>query len=675
VKIFLSLAFSSSYLSEFFIPFTKYFVSSGLENPYNFFWKNGMTNSFPYPQFMLYTLSLFEYMFNWVPDTYKSLTLLVYRLPLLISDCVILLILLKWLKGHPLKVMLFYWLSPVLIYISYIHGQLDVIPVCLLFISLYALFKDRFLISGLFLGLSLAAKMTGLMAVPFFLVYFYLNKTRKKSCLIFLTTLVVCFVVINIPYASSHYFSMVFQNDQQSKLLHLSLDLMSGRTFYVIFFVYGILLFHSITFVTVNRDVFNMFLGFTFGSILLFIPPAPGWYFWFLPFLIYFCIKNEGKSYIIFFGLQTMYFIYFFIIPESDYFQLLLYSSGWKPSTDTIFSLLEKNNLNPYLIVNTIFTIFQTTLLFSCILIYQRGVQSFRQHKLTFQPYLIGIGGDSGVGKTTFSKIIESIFESKNVTHIKGDDMHKWERGAPEWETVTHLDPKANHLHQEYAYLSSLKKGKAVFRRYYDHTIGKFSDPIKLNPKKILLFDGLHPFYIERLRDLYNLKIFICPEKQLIQHWKIVRDQEKRGYSKEKVLDNLTRREKDSQKYIDVQSKYADILIEIFSEKTIQSIGDESEKLDYKLKLRFSNWIYLDSVINALKKEKNLTINQTHGDTDYQFLTIEGNVEFESLETIAEQFIPGLQDLGINRPIWPKNLFGVLALLVTYYMFLDIKSK
>ena len=48
----------------------------------------------------------------------------------------ILIILNSWLRGHSLnKLIWLYWFSPVLIYISYIHGQLDVIPIFFLFLS------------------------------------------------------------------------------------------------------------------------------------------------------------------------------------------------------------------------------------------------------------------------------------------------------------------------------------------------------------------------------------------------------------------------------------------------------------------------------------------------------------------------------------------------------------
>ena len=78
--------------------------------------------------------------------------------------------------------------------------------------------------------------------------------------------------------------------------------------------------------------------------------------------------------------------------------------------------------------------------------------------------------------------------------------------------------------------------------------------------ENLIIFEGLHPFYLSRQRQLYDLKIFIKPEKDLANHWKIIRDTLKRGYTKEKVLKTLQDREQDSKDFIESQSKYADIL-------------------------------------------------------------------------------------------------------------------
>ena len=45
--------------------------------------------------------------------------------------------------------------------------------------------------------------------------------------------------------------------------------------------------------------------------------------------------------------------------------------------------------------------------------------------------YIIGVSGESGVGKTTIAKIISLFYGVKNVTNISTDDLHKWDRKNP----------------------------------------------------------------------------------------------------------------------------------------------------------------------------------------------------------------------------------------------------
>ena len=60
--------------------------------------------------------------------------------------------------------------------------------------------------------------------------------------------------------------------------------------------------------------------------------------------------------------------------------------------------------------------------------------------------YIIGVSGDSGVGKTTLSNLISYLFNENNVLLLSGDDLHKWERNNPNWKTLTHFNPETNNL-------------------------------------------------------------------------------------------------------------------------------------------------------------------------------------------------------------------------------------
>jgi len=59
---------------------------------------------------------------------------------------------------------------------------------------------------------------------------------------------------------------------------------------------------------------------------------------------------------------------------------------------------------------------------------------------------LICISGSSGVGKTTVSKLIQSVLGSNESLILSGDDLNKWDRKNPIWDLTTHLNPSSNDL-------------------------------------------------------------------------------------------------------------------------------------------------------------------------------------------------------------------------------------
>ena len=118
LKLIVASFFASKYSSNFFLPFVEYFLNSSFSNPYKYF-ENSSEEIFPYPILMLFILSAPKAIFGWMASSsYFSVVLI--KLPLLIADVAIFFVLKSWLcHKHILKLILLYWFSPVLIYISY----------------------------------------------------------------------------------------------------------------------------------------------------------------------------------------------------------------------------------------------------------------------------------------------------------------------------------------------------------------------------------------------------------------------------------------------------------------------------------------------------------------------------------------------------------------------------
>lgn len=626
LKFCLAANFASEYLTKLFIPFLNFYVDSGFANPYQHYYNLQIYDAFPYPPLMLWIMSFAKLIFSKICGFSNDFDLIVYRIPLLLADVSILLVLIRWLKTENKKILYYYWFSPIIIFVNYIHGQLDVIPIAFLISSLYFLFKEKHITAFFILGLALATKTNILITVPFFVIY--LLRSRQTNFLKSFFSILVCvtvFLVLNMPYLFNDAFrQMVFFNTQQTKVFDLSYHFTNDLSFYIIPALYLMLLLTSFQFRIINRDVFVMFLGFTFGVMLIFIPPMPGWYFWILPFFIYFYIK-ESEGILVFFLLNIFYFMYFF------------YSA---------FNLSQ----------SLVFTVLQTTLILNCIQIYKTGVKANLDYKIKSKPYLIGVAGDSGAGKTTYSNLLLSIFGKKNTTIVRGDDMHKYERGHEMWNMVTHLNPKANHLHEEMNNALLLKQGQKVYRRLYDHSQGVFTLPKEIQSNKLIVFEGLHAFYLSKMQELLDLKVFIKPDESLRKAWKIERDTIQRNHKKEKVLEQLENRKEDSKKFIQRQEKFADIVI------SFSSIDQ------HELKFIFSNQFNVDSLIEALEICETLKINHYFED-EKQFLIFNGEVNKNIIEFLFYRLVPELDEVINIEPELESGFNGLIQLISTYCIF------
>ena len=669
-KVLVGTFFASFLLTDLFMPFVSFFVAD-LENPYKHFLDVNTPQNFPYPALMLFIMSapvFIAEIFVDLESLPQQVSFLIYRLPLLLADFGILFILNSWIESKSQKKLIWlYWFSPVLFYISYIHGQLDVIPIFFLFFSLNFLFKQKIFLAGLIFGFAISTKTMVILSLPFIVLFLLSKEENIRNTFTFLMISLVFFFLVNSPFIFDPSFQdMVLNNDDQNRIFELSFPV-GESSFYFIPACLLLLALRGLLINTYNRDIFMMFLGFSFGIILMFITPMHGWYFWLIPFLTYFYAKSEDKSFFVLLLLQFAYLVYFALVENSDY----LVAFSLISADNTIYSLLINEGFDPNSYKGIAFTILQVSLGVNCYLIYRKGIDSYSSHKITSVPYLVGIGGDSGVGKTTIAESLSNIFTSMNSMVIKGDDMHKWQRGHEKWEEFTHLDPKANLLHQEIVMLNDLKSGKNILRKMYNHDDGTFSGDLRISSNNLIIFEGLHPFYLERQRQIYDVKIFIEPEKSLSDHWKIRRDLEKRGYTKEKIIELLRAREEDSKNFVKSQAQYADILISPQPFETIKDVGSEQERINIKYNILMPNSIYLENLIENLNSLSGVNISHKYLEGDRQEIQISGKASSEDMSHLARSNIPSLADLGVDYPEWPNDSLGILIILLTFFIFQD----
>lgn len=192
-------------------------------------------------------------------------------------------------------------------------------------------------------------------------------------------------------------------------------------------------------------------------------------------------------------------------------------------------------------------------------------------------PYIftIGVAGDSGSGKTTFTQGVRSIFGSDLVSTITLDDYHRYDREGRTTRAITALDPAANRIDQLEQDLVQLRQGLPVEKPVYNHETGTFDPAVTFFPQKVLILEGLHTFFTPVLRSNLDFMLFVDPAPEVKYDWKIKRDISKRGYSAADVKREIEERIPDYERYIAPQKEYADAVVGIDYSEYGRGLGEE----------------------------------------------------------------------------------------------------
>ncbi len=183
---------------------------------------------------------------------------------------------------------------------------------------------------------------------------------------------------------------------------------------------------------------------------------------------------------------------------------------------------------------------------------------------MSTRPIMIAVGGDSGTGKTTLCRGLDDIFGSERIETICLDDYHALDRAQRKAVNLTALDPRANNFAAMEEDMWALREGRAIDKPIYDHSDGTFKGPERIEPKEIVVVQGLFPLYTRALRSLFDVTVWLDPETEIKAAWKIQRDTQQRGYSEDEVLAEMEKRKPDIEKHIQPQGRHADLTVTFY---------------------------------------------------------------------------------------------------------------
>jgi uridine kinase len=227
----------------------------------------------------------------------------------------------------------------------------------------------------------------------------------------------------------------------------------------------------------------------------------------------------------------------------------------------------------------------------------------------------------------------------------------------------THLHPKANFLHKQAQDLFSLKYGKSITRSDYDHGSGTFTSGRTIEPRDFIVLSGLHPFYLPISRKVIDLKVYLDTADALRCHWKVLRDSEERGYSREQVLAQLEKRADDAKKYIAPQREYADVTVTYFTETAFDP-GDRATTPDLKLKITLSSSIHVEQLLKRLDDQRIDVYWDYSDDLTHQYLVIGTPPAGATVRQIAYDLVPNVHELITADTRWQEGYRGFVQLVL-----------
>ncbi len=643
VRFYLILFVNPNIHSKWFIPFIKNTLNNFSFDPWsNFLNTGGEVFAFPYGISMVSSYLPLSGL-GFVADNLSNNNYFLglgFRLTSLIFDYGLLISLAILTRNYSNKILLItYWCSPLVLFLTYIHGQLDLIPITLLIGSICLISWNRFRAAALFLALAISAKFSMIIATPLIFIYIQRRKGFGIEIIHFIVFAFIGISLLNLPFLISNGFiEMVLKTREIGRLYSVFIPYGDQLKLYITPIIYLLSLYLVWRLKRITQDLFLIATGLGFFSLLIFIPPAPGWLFWVIPFLVYYQVKSGKDILIIGFLFNLAAILNSLIINSSEtYIYFLTYKIG--PIDSSL-------NLNNDFLKNLSFTAQQSLALLVAIRMYIYGLSRNSFYINSNDPVVISFSANNNsllndiymsMNKLIGSKFISKIHASKfiNKSNINSylfyEDSNKKDL-IKNNSQINYENAKNFSSNQKFNFTKKNQLSLiARLIKYFKNKLDKSkTDYIFINDDVSLM-----PSTLKKQIDI-TLKVFLV-EKDKLNEFK---------------NDYLI----------------ANTINCIFS--PIKSIS-QNEKLtanNFKNK-RFTTYLPIGFLHSQLIRLY-ISICALHIDTEitkngqWVKLIFEGEPDQEDIAQIARAIIPKIDDLSLNEAGWQNGYIGLVQILL-----------
>jgi uridine kinase len=180
------------------------------------------------------------------------------------------------------------------------------------------------------------------------------------------------------------------------------------------------------------------------------------------------------------------------------------------------------------------------------------------------RPLIIGVAGGSGSGKTTVARAIhqrlgvDAIFLDQDAYYADLGHLPFEERARTNFDHPDALDTDLMVEH-----LEALAAGQAIDKPTYDfsrHT--RAAATVRLEPRDVILVDGILIFADARLRSMFDMKVFVDVADDLRFIRRMQRDVSERGRSVESIVAQYLGSVRPMHlEFVEPSKRYADIIV------------------------------------------------------------------------------------------------------------------
>ncbi len=178
---------------------------------------------------------------------------------------------------------------------------------------------------------------------------------------------------------------------------------------------------------------------------------------------------------------------------------------------------------------------------------------------------ILGIAGGTGSGKTTVVNQILNELPADEVGVISQDSYYRKNDNMDydERSKINFDHPKSIDFDLLVKHLKALKKDKIIEQPVYSFvTHNRTKDTVKTHPRKVMIVEGILVFTDKKLRDLFDIKIYVHADSDERLIRRIRRDVAERGRDVSEILDRYQKTLKPMhQQFIEPGKVYADIII------------------------------------------------------------------------------------------------------------------